>query len=282
MKRVSLIVALTCLLTGTALAETAKPSCLPAWANPDLPRTTNTYQFWSSTRNEPVNLGPRLNQPMYYWNRGALFRIEYGFFNPWFVSQTDEDIEFPEKEDFLSNLSSSSTITGYDPSTGAYNPDLLERDDVRSPTLWFWMPSLRYVEQNMRTGYDFHPCEPGREPAGKGEYAVQFRIEWPGLAGVEKSPQVERFENAEKKPILNPDFFQIFNDQYAVNLHCTEDRGCQGQVWDKKRNYILSVMFPEILREQDPESFWQPPAFAAIQLLESWKVEITESTSHDP
>ena len=237
-----------------------------------MPITENIFRYWSSARNEPVEIGPRLDAKLYYWNRGTIFYLPYGYFNPWFLSQTGEQMDFPDLNEYVSSLAANSSSTGYDPSTGLFNPSMLENEDVRSPMISFWMPSLRYVEQNMRTSYDFRPCEPGREPASESEYVVRFRIEWAGAHNVEQSPQVTRFENAQLRQLSNPNSFRYFEEDYYVILRCTPGRGCNGWIWDRDRNYILYIRFPESLRHNDPEQFWRAPTNASINLIESWKI----------
>ncbi|WP_227286584.1 hypothetical protein [Boseongicola sp. H5] len=267
-----LLFVLALAFTTPASSQGRDVQCHPTWATPDLPITENTFRYWSRARNEPVEIGPRLDAEMYSWNRGALFQLQYGYFNPWFLSQTGEQTDFPNVDEFISNLATSSSSTGYDPSTGLFNPSLLDGEDVRSPTISFWMPSLRYVEQNMRTAYNFRPCEPGREPPEEDQYVVQFRIEWPGTENIEQSPQIQRFENAQLRPLSTPNFFQLFEDEYYVNLRCALDRGCNGWIWERERNYILYMRFPESLRHENPDGFWLAPTDAAITLLEGWKM----------
>lgn len=253
-----------------AFSQVRDIQCRPTWATHDMPKTENTFRYWSSARNEPVEIGPRLDAKLYYWNRGTFFHLPYGYFNPWFLSQTGEQTNFPDLNEYVSSLAANSSSTGYDPSTGLFNPSMLENEDVHSPMISFWMPSLRYVEQNMRTAYDFRPCEAGRELSDENQYVVQFKIEWAGTQSVEQSPQIERFENAQRRPLSNPNFFQRFEEAYYVNLRCTPDRDCNGWVWDRAKNFILYIQFPETLRQGSPETFWQEPTSAAVQLLESW------------
>jgi hypothetical protein len=271
-----LLFVLTLTFTTPASSQDRDVQCQPTWATSDMPITENTFRYWSKARNEPVEIGPRLDANVFYWNRGALFRLPYGFFNPWFLSQTGEHIEFPELDEYLSNLSANSANTGYDASTGLFDPNLLDREDVKSSTISFWMPSLRYVEHNMRTGSGFRPCEPGREPPSDDEFVVTFKIIWPGGGGVEHSPQIERFENARSWRTTTPNDFVRFEDDFFVILRCSTDIAinplCHGKIWDKSRGYILDITFPEHLRRSDPTNFWRTPFNAAIQLLESWKL----------
>lgn len=268
-----LLFVLTLTLTVPAYSQDRDAQRCPSWVTPDMPITESTFQFWSKAQNKPVGVGPRLDALMYHWNRGILFHVPYGYFNPWSMSSIDQDVQLPTLDKYLSNLARNSDNTGYDASTGLFNSDLLKREDVLSPTISFWMPSLRYVEQNMQTAYKYQPCEPGREPATENQYVVRFRIEWPGTQNIEQSPHMKRFENAQLRPLSNPNSFKRFADDYYVNLRCTFGRGCDGWIWDRDRNYILYIILPEFLRQKDSQDFWKNPTNAAIQLLESWKLK---------
>ena len=258
------------ILGGPAYSQDQDIKCRPTWATPDLPITENVYRYWSKARKKFVGIGPRFDALVHSWNRGEWFLIPNGYFNQWSFPERGR---VPTLEEKISSLSRNSSYTGYDASTGRFNPDLLDREDAGGANIRFWMPSLRYVEQNMRTGYDFQPCEPGREPPLENEYVVMFRIIWPGNQNVEQSPRVSRFKRAQQRgQSSNPDIFDRFEDDYYVTLRCSSGGGCDGWIWDRTKNYILYISFLEALRRGDPERFWQEPTDAAIQLLESWKI----------
>lgn len=251
----------------------------PAWVVPDMPRTENTYRSWSTARNEPRGVGPRLDTMMYYWTRGALFHLPYGYFNQWGHLDDGEDTEFPDLDTYMSNVATHSARNGYDSSTGQYNADLVEDSAflrLVGPRMSFWMPSLRLVERNMTISYDFRPCEPGREPPSEEEYVVMFSIEWPGSPNIEQSRYPARFENIRRRPTSNPNYVRRFDDDFSVMLICTPGRGCTGEVWDKVRDLIIFIMFPEFLRQANPDDFWKDPVNGAIQLIESWRVDNEE------
>ena len=196
-----LLISTMLILAAPASSQDQDIQCRPTWATHDMPIIENTFRYWSTVRNEPIGIGPRLDAEMHYWNRGVLFQLPYGYFNPWSLSQSDEQTELPALEEYLSNLAEHSANTGYDSATGLFNPNLLDREDALSPNISFWMPSLRYVEQNMRTSFSFQPCESGREPPEEHQYVVNFRVEWPGTKNVEQSPQYRRFKNAQLRPL---------------------------------------------------------------------------------
>ncbi len=235
-----------------------------------MPRTENIFQAWSTARNQPDGVGPRLDAIAHYWNRGVWFQVPYGYFNKWSISERERVLTLDET---IAAISKNSYNTGYDASTGRFNPDLLTRRDVLTPTISFWMPSLRYVERNMITGFGFRPCEMGREPPTEEEYVVRFRIEWPGTPNIEQSRQLERFENARRRPSSSPFSVQRFDDDFFVGLVCSPRRGCTGEIWDKERDLIIYIRFPEFLRQANPDDFWKAPANGAFQLIESWRQE---------
>ncbi len=235
-----------------------------------MPRTENTFRSWSTARNQPLGVGPRLDAIAHYWTRDVWFQVPYGYFNKWSISERVRALTLDET---IAAISKNADNTGYDASTGRFNSDLLTREDVLSPTLWFWLPLLRYVERNMITGFDFRPCEMGREPPTEEEYVVKFRIEWPGTPNIEQSPQLERFENARRRPSSSPFVVQRFDDDFSVSLVCSSG-ACVGWIWDKERDLIIYIQFPDFLRQANPDDFWKAPANGAFQLIESWRVEI--------
>ena len=262
------------LLLTTALpplsARAQYGGACPAWITPDMPRVENTFRSWSTARNQPVGVGPRLDAIAHYWTRGVWFQVPYGYFNQWSIS---ERVRVLTLDETIAAISKNAYNTGYDASTGRFNPDLLTREDVLSPDISFWMPSQRYVERNMITGFGFRPCEPGREPPTEEEYVVRFRIKWPGTPNIEQSPQLQRFENARRRQITNQSFFYRFDDDFYISLICSPERSCGGDVWDKERGLIIRISFPEFLRQANPDDFWKAPANGAFQLIESWRLE---------
>ena len=250
------------------------------WATVDNPRTERAYRSRLRMTHEITMFGPRLDELMYYWNKGVLFHLPYGYMNPW---QITERTTTRTLEEHLEAISRNSARTGYDASTGRFNPDLLGpgvmENDIGSPEFSFWMPSGRYIERNMRWTPTMRPCEPGREPPEDGQYVVRFRILWPGSPNVEQSPQIQYFENARRSPTSNPTIFHSFDDDFFVRLRCPGSI-CDGWIWDRDRDYILFIVFPEFLRQENPEFFWRAPTNTAIQFLESWRSN-TEDTDND-
>ena len=250
------------------------------WATVDNPRTERTYRARLPITHEITRIGPRLDELIYYWDKGVLFHLPYGYMNPW---QITERTTTRTLEEHLEAISRNSARTGYDASTGHFNPDLLDpgvmENDIGSPGFSFWMPSGRYVERNMMWTPTMRPCEPGREPPEDGQYVVRFRILWPGSPNVEQSPQIQYFENARRRAASDTKGFYNFDDDFFVRLRCPGTL-CDGWIWDRDRDYILYIMFPELLRQDNPEFFWRDPTNTAIQLLESWRSS-TEDTDND-
>lgn len=57
--------------------------------------------------------------------------------------------------------------------------DLTEWRDASQLNFAFWMPSLRHPEHNRLNVPMYHPCEPGREPPGLGEFVVVVDLDDP-------------------------------------------------------------------------------------------------------
>lgn len=280
-------------------AEAKEERC-PRWASSDAQMLENTYQYRLKGSDQPVGIGPKLSAPSYHWLRGVWFRMPFGYQNPWPPFALHESAV--DLDQYISSLSHTSA-TGYDPSTGEYNPNLV-KGRILQPSFSFWMPCLRYVERDLGEAVAFRPCEAGREPPSADEYVVTFQIRWPFLEGSRDSEHARRFRNEEERirttgralfqdssweehslngPISGTKNYHIYSDtdDLAVKLRCTPYRGenappnpgCNGWVWDKKKNLILYVRFPADRGQDGLEEHWPAPVNAAIKMVESWKLE---------
>ena len=249
----------------------ARAEQCPEWATPDRPKIERTFLYWSGG---PVNEGPRLDDTSYYYYRGALFEMPYGYQNPWSYTEFSEALNY---EEYVSLVIRHPHLFGFDESKFEFNRDLLEEDlqsdSFGSRTFSFWMPSLRYVESNMKLGAPFRPCEAGRTRSSENDYVVQFRIWWPGALENGLTHVDELISNSRRSSVVQYSDNDVLGQEVAVIPSCPNESMCSVRVWVKDKNLGLFLIFPERARKPGPDGLWREPLEAAVTLIESWKLE---------
>lgn len=150
---------LFCLATSGAKAE---GECLPG-ISPDKPIVTQDWR------------GVPLAREYYLTSRGVWFKVPFGYINPW-----------PNRD--------------FEPVLRQRSPDMQDQSGLEKTAVSFafWMPSLRWPEQDRLSMPLYRPCENGRPPPGEGEHIVEGIIEWPWLPNPEAAGYIlpdQQFEN---------------------------------------------------------------------------------------
>ncbi|MEM7645235.1 MAG: hypothetical protein AAF366_22425 [Pseudomonadota bacterium] len=211
---------------------------------------------------------------------------------------------------FATEVLAVNDFTGYDPATGCFDPDLVERSSG-GREFTFWYPTGEYLDFDLvsRRAVKDCPtgrCEPGRTD-GRDRFSVLFRMEWGPTPGVESSdsrqyrklqdwaersrsgqPQpgenIPTWEDSWKGPITQTKDYRIFDDDGTVVtlVRCfllTEIRGhnrdgyCRGDFYDRESGALVFVVFHNGVGLHDGDEHWRGVVDMIRAKIAEWRVD---------
>ncbi len=286
------------LLAASSALKAGETTC-PVWASSDAPVLESKFQGYLAKSDKLVDLGPRLDALENLWFTGTWLSVPSGYLNPW----SNSSYEAPRtKSQRMALVSRNPSRTGFNTETKEFDASLLAKSP-ESAWFSFWMPSLRYVERNMRLGVNLRPCEAGRPLPSNEDYVVKFTILWANESGAQNSLAVQKLlrmeEHLEKTgqvfaqhlasrehtlngPISGRRNYDIFSssDELALDLNCSPFFGsdispnplCHGVVWYKRAGLVARIMFPSDQGQIGEEEFWRQPVEAVAELVRELKI----------
>lgn len=267
------------------------------WATEDAPVLQSKFKGYLSASNEFYGLGPRFDAIENLWFTGTWFSVPTGYLNQWSNSSYDVPLS---KAGRLALVASNPQRSGFDSHTQDFDSSLLSKDP-ESGWFSFWMPSLRYVERNMRLGINLRPCEAGREAPSSDQYVVKFTLLWANPKGAQEIKAVQKLLRMEEHllktgkvmlqdlpggehvlngPISGEQTYEIFHTdgEMLVDLNCDKFLGakvssnpiCDGTVWFKNTGLVARIRFPSDRGQFGDEELWRFPIEAVAKLVKKF------------
>lgn len=269
----------------------------PIWATKDAPVLQSKFQGYLTARNEFADLGPRLDAVENLWFTGTWLSVPSGYLSPWSVNSYDVPRSKAER---LEVVARNPARTGLNLKTQEFDASLLAKGP-ESAWFSFWMPSMRYVERNMRLGVNLRPCEAGRPPPSKDDYVVQFTLLWANKSGAQSTLAVQKLLRIEEHlmktgkvflqdlasrehtlngPISGLRNYDIFSSsaELTLDLNCSPFLGsdlspnplCHGVVWYKPSGLVVRIRFPSDQGQIGEEELWRNPVGAVSTLFQNF------------
>jgi len=186
-----------------------------------------------------------------YWQRGRWFNIpkEYKAF------RTHNELFNATKEDILKSLSKNAERNGFDIETGKYNPALVTKSGL--PLKWSFC--REGTGKSLLSSLPI-PCDfiDFKDRLRRG--AVHVRIDWPGLAGFEKSFNFRPYKLALTRA---EDGSLTFLDDVvfpSINEVANGARPSEISFFDEHQDHVVSVDCSHAGRQDSPD-FWTCHAY---------------------